>query len=82
MTEMLHSVVLKMKITNHIHTAGPAGPGGPSTSIPCNEKSPRNFSLSTDCMSTLDTTVFKANSEFILYKPLKIFCMRKWNHLK
>lgn len=50
---MLHSVILKMKITNHLHTAGPAGPGGPSTSIPYNKKSPHNFRLSTDCMSIL-----------------------------
>lgn len=38
MTEMLHSVILKLKITNHLLTAGPAGPGGPSTSIPYNKK--------------------------------------------
>lgn len=75
---MLHSVILKMKITNHLLTAGPAGPGGPSTSIPYNKKkSPHNFSLSTDWMRTLDIMIFKATSEFILYKPLKIFCVGK-----
>lgn len=77
---MLHSVILKMKITNHLLTAGPAGPGGPSTSIPYNnkkKKSPHNFSLPTDWMSTLDIMIFKATSKFMLHKPLKIFCVGK-----
>lgn len=45
MTKMLHSVILKMKITNHLLTAGPAGPGGPSTSIPYNKKKNHHITL-------------------------------------